>query len=382
MFKYYNILDNSNNKIVFENADKNDYINITYDLPIEVVFKYEELLKELRTILHTFDMLTEETIYNSLIGKTKINDILDLMNYYNTINLHRNDDSFNDNYYFVDDINTLSSMSNHTFECYLDDMLAIIKILAQVFSSSYDYYKKVYDDTKRAYEEIRMKNKIVLSDKDLIIDIPNAWYLTRNGTLYNSMGENGHKESNLEYPIMDIRKGFIYPDKELYNSMIEKYHEEFDDVKEKGYITDSQFVDYLNLYVRKHTVYKDRIYHKMIVDLTLGIIKAHEDLYRAFKRLLETDVYEKSLNKIFKLTSDSNGKLLLDDLLIRFVGMSKVKAGGLPFICTSNTYERDFQEYKDHGYKIDLVDPIDVVNGEVKEINLDGHKLIKKLLNK
>ena len=65
MFKYYNILDNSNNKIVFENADKNDYINITYDLPIEVVFKYEELLKELRTILHTFDMLTEETIYNS-----------------------------------------------------------------------------------------------------------------------------------------------------------------------------------------------------------------------------------------------------------------------------------------------------------------------------
>ena len=98
--------------------------------------------------------------------------------------------------------------------------------------------------------------------------------------------------------------------------------------------------------------------------------------------MLETDDYEKSLNKIFKLTSDSNGKLLLDDLLIRFVGMSKVKAGGFPFICTSNTYERDFQEYKDHGYKIDLVDPIDVVNGEVKEINLDGHKLIKKLLNK
>ena len=38
---------------------------------------------------------------------------------------------------------------------------------------------------------------------------------------------------------------------------------------EKGYITDSQFVDYLNLYVRKHTVYKDRIYHKMIVVVLL-----------------------------------------------------------------------------------------------------------------
>ena len=382
MFKYYDVLDKTHNSIVFKNADLNGYVNITYDLPIEVVFKHEALLKELRTVLHTFDMINEETIYNSLIGRVPLNDIYDLMNYYNAINQHRHDDRFEDTYYFVDDINTLKNISNHTLESYLDDMLAIIKILAQVFPTSYDYYKKIYDETKQAYEEARKKNKIVFAAKDLVIDIPNAWYLTRNGFLYNSMGRYGHKESNLEYPIADIRKGIVYPDKEVYNSLIEKYHEEFDQIKDRGFITDAQFVDYLNLYVRKNPYDKDRVYHKVIVDLTLGIIKAHEDLYRAFKRILETEDYEKSMNKLFELTSDSEGRLLPDDLSVRFVGMSKVKAGGFPFICTSSTYERDFQEYVDRGYEIDLVDPIDIVNGEVKEVSLDNHKLIKKMLNK
>ena len=245
MFKYYDVLDKSNNSIVLKNADLNDYVNITYDLPIEVVFKHEKLLKELRTVLHTFDMINEETIYNSLIGKQQLNDIYDLMNYYNAINQHRKDDRFEDTYYYVDDINTLNNISNHTLECYLDDMLAIIKILAQVFPTSYDYYKKLYDETKQAYEEARKKNKIIFAAKDLVIDIPNAWYLTRNGFLYNSMGKYGHKESNLEYPIADIRNGIVYPDKEVYNSLIGKYHEEFDQIKERGFITDAQFVEYL-----------------------------------------------------------------------------------------------------------------------------------------
>jgi hypothetical protein len=317
-----------------------------------------------------------------LLGKRPLDEVYDLMNSYHNIELHRTDDRFEGTYYFVDDIYALKNITNHSLECYLDDMLSIIKILVELFPGSYDYYKKVYDKTKEVYEETRKRNKIIFGAKDLVIDIPNAWYLTRNGMLYNSMGPGGHKESNLQYPITDIRQGVMYPDKSIYKSFIDKYHEEYDEVKERGYITLDQFVEYLNLYVRKEGIYKDRIYHKIVVDLTLGIIKAHEDLYRAFIRLLDTESYEQSLEKLFSLTTDSKDRVIVDDLLIRFVGMSKVKAGGFPFICTSNTYERDFQEYIDRGYEVDLVNPIDVVNGEVKEVSLDNHKLIKQMLSK
>ena len=56
--------------------------------------------------------------------------------------------------------------------------------------------------------------------------------------------------------------------------------------------------------------------------------------------------------------------------------MSEVKAGGFPFICTSNTSVRDFEEYTDRGYQIDLVNPIVVQDGEVKEVDLSDVKNI------
>ena len=70
----------------------------------------------------------------------------------------------------------------------------------------------------------------------------------------------------------------------------------------------------------------------------------------------------------------------IDDLLIRFVGMSKVKASGLKFVCTTNTYDRDFEEYLARGYRIDLVNPFVVQDGEVIEKDLSDYKKIKKVL--
>ncbi len=72
------------------------------------------------------------------------------------------------------------------------------------------------------YEELdNPKGQILLlHDYDEIITelkykIPNAWYLTKEGFLYNTMGVNGHKESSLVYPFEEIQCNLKNYDKEI-----------------------------------------------------------------------------------------------------------------------------------------------------------------------
>ena len=374
MYKYYDVLDNKNEVILHDDRLVN-YLDVEYKLPIEFFHKNKQLFDELKHIFTTYGFVTDESIFERLEGKANKEYIYDVIYDHSLINYRRPYDDFDGNYLFVDDFYRISNPSNYVCENYLNDMLSIIRILKKVYPNNTVYYEVLKNEINKVLKELVDNNKIVLSDEKIKIVIPNAWYITRSGTLYNSMGKDGHKESNLVYPVTDIKNHSIYPD--FYPNIIDSYEERYEEIKERGYITRSEYIHYLNWYGKCDTFYEDRIYHKVIIELVLGIIKAHLELYSAFDKVKETDDYISSIDKIFELSHNQ-----IDDLLIKFVGMSKVKAGGFPFICTSNTSVRDFEEYTDRGYQIDLVNPIVVQDGEVKEVDLSDHRKILKALGR
>ena len=371
MYKYYDIID-QNKKIDIYDPKLSNYTEVQYKLPIEFFNKNSALFVELHNVFNTFCMITEESIFNCLEGRIPLEEIYDVISTYKNISLRRDND-FDGHYLFVDDFYRITNPSNYICENYLCDMENMLKVLIKLYPKN-DYYKVIYNETMRVYDELRKTNCIVVSDPYIKIELPNSWYITRNGSLYNSMGKGGHKESNLEYPISDIQRG-MFPC--FFIDERNKYLEEYNTTKERGYITRDQYVKYLNWYGVCDSFINNRIYHKIIVDLVLGIIRAHVDLYEAFDKLEYSEKYEDELKKLFEMCNYQ-----YDDLLVRFVGMSKVKASGLPFVCTTDTYEMDFHEYTERGYSIDLVDPIIVEDGEVKELSLDSHRKIKKILGK
>lgn len=372
MYKYYDIIDNKNT-IVLDDHGMSNYIDVSYNLPIEFFSKNKKLFDELKKIFNVYSFVSDEVIFNRLEGKYSKDEIYDVIYDHSLINLRRPEYEFHGVYHFVDDFYKLKHPSNFEVEYYLSDMLDIIKILFKLYPNHAEYYISMKKEISRLRNELVRTNKIVLTDDKIKIELPNAWYLTKDGSLYNSMGRDGHKESNLQYPIADIQRGML-PD--VFGDFKEKHIEEYELIKERGYITKEQYTHYLNWYGKNITLYQDRIYQKIIVDLVLGIIKAHIDLYEAFEDFeKKISCYSRELDKLFKMTHYQ-----IDDLLIRFVGMSKVKASGLKFVCTTNTYDRDFEEYLARGYRIDLVNPFVVQDGEVIEKDLSDYKKIKKVL--
>ena len=372
MYKYYEEIENKE-PIILNDPGKSNYIDVTYTLPPQFFIKNKDIFTELRKIYDQYKYVTDDFIYKKLEGKMEDHEIYDYIDIHQRLYLTRPDNNNYDGYYFIDDFYKTNKPDNHSCEYYLNEMIKIIKIIMVLFPEHNDYYEPIYNDTKKLYDELVKKNKVLLMDDHITLELPNAWYITKDGTLYNSMGNDGHKHSNLMYAANEIKKSFLLPD--LYKEFIKKYQENYIEIEERGYITRDQYVHYLNWYGKSKMIYDDRIYHKRIVSLVLGIIKAHIELYKAFDKVEEANDYVESINKIFELTNNN-----IDDLFVRFVGMHKVKICTIPFVCTTNTSEILFKEYTDRGFMLDLVDPIVVKDGEVKEIDLEDHRKLRRIL--
>jgi len=220
------------------------------------------------------------------------------------------------------------------------------------------------------YDIIENHKPIVLDDA--VLDIPNAWYLTKDGTLYNSMGREGHDQSVLLFEVFDI----VHKDIPLSSFMDNwsKYHDLYYGIREYGYVTPEQCAKYLNTSIDKKMILDDNINHNILMLLVLGTIKAHMDLYESFNKLKDVDNYDESLKRLMGLVRNQ-----IDDLLVRYIHMNKVKHGDVSFICTTNPNRYPFREYIDRDYMIDVVDPIDVDNGEVKVLSLNKDRSITEL---
>ena len=111
--------------------------------------------------------------------------------------------------------------------------------------------------------------------------------------------------------------------------------------------------------------------------LIIGIIAAHVDLYEAFNIFHKLENPTREFLNMFNLVNCE-----MDDMFVRFLGMTKVGVSGTKTLCTSNINEKMFDKYTKKGYNIDLVNPICVVDNHIKEIDLNTYKTLKKILNK
>lgn len=220
-----------------------------------------------------------------------------------------------------------------------------------------------------------------LNEYDLIIpkrsskikfNLPDSWYITPSGGLYNSMGENGHKGSNLKYAYYEEM------DNNLKNLSNSKYYlNNISNVTKNGFITDSEFQDCVNLIYHFTSYYDGKNYDKRLVNLIAGIYDAHACFYEFFEELkLKSTNYNKDLNFIKKLD--------MSDLLVRVCGFHKISSQKKKTITTSRVnYEHEFSEYLKNGWYIDFVPPI-IINenrGRLEEYPQE-FLTIRKILKK
>lgn len=233
-----------------------------------------------------------------------------------------------------------------------------------------EYQNKLNDNDKRnikqAIDEINnYKVKIPLKQYEAInMYLPNAWYITPYKHLYNSMGPDGHKESNLIYP---------YRHAIMRDNMTPNPKECLQDIKNierNGYIDRVDYLHFLNLIYEFPCIYPEyyydlteidksaysflhrRSYNPKLVNLIIGIESAQAGLYKFFFDLRTySNDYERDLGYLKKYT--------LDDILVRCCGFHKISSIVDKTITTSCiNYENEFIEYLKKGWKIDFVKPI------------------------
>ena len=256
---------------------------------------------------------------------------------------------------------------------------------------------KLFDDVLNYFEN----NKFIFKNRDYVpykYHIPNAWYITPFGHLYNSAG--GHGMATLMHPWFRL-----CTDYEKYRELksrdkldvdlsvfIDCGHDNLLKAKEaleNGYITYGDWHYYVHLIPsfvsikpleyenmseenkRWHDWMGRRTYNPKIVKYVAGIMSANAGLLTMFQYLRN---YSNDYVRDFEFLHD----LGFDSMLIQFCGFHKISSIADKTITTSDVnWENDFKEYIEKGWHIDFVKPIILNNGKLEELN-DEFLIIKK----
>lgn len=235
------------------------------------------------------------------------------------------------------------------------------------------------------------KLKTKIESKPIPIDyyLPNEWFITPFGHLYNSMGPYSHKEANLWYPLYySIYRDDTIEDFSCYLKSLNYY-------LEKGYTSVTDYNHYLNTRYDFPCIYEDeyydlkpneklsynlfekKSYNPTLLKLMVGFKSAHAGLFAFFDDLKKnsSDYYE-DLELLKKMD--------IDEILVRCCRFHKVSSVREKTITTSCiNYEEEFVEYINRGWTIDFVKPI-VLSPESKRLEEynDDFILIRQLLKK
>lgn len=278
-------------------------------------------------------------------------------------------------------INPIITADTKTILSYVENSLTVAKC-----------QNKLTDDLTKSIENLI--NEIEMFDVKIPIKpfepinmkLPNAWFITPDNYLYNSMGPGGHKEANLIYPYRHILHSQTIIDPKVFIDQIKE-------AEEKRSITDFEFRHYTNLIYDFPCLYHDfyydfekfgwykftekRSFNPKLVNLIIGIESAHAGLYKFFFDLKNNSSdYERNIEyiKYFEL----------EDILIRCCGFHKILSVMDKVIVTSCiNYEEEFSKYIEKGWTIDFVKPIQLneQTGLLEEYN-DDFLVIKEFTKK
>lgn len=257
-------------------------------------------------------------------------------------------------------------VQSRDIEFYVDLVERLSFLFIDLFLKNKECYEKLNIVLKQAKNDLKEISTITYSlSKVDNIYLPDAWYITPNGYLYNP-GKDGHAGSDLTFTYQELKHSII--NNKGFSNNKNKTSIEFkkmaDDILMKEYISAGQFKFFIN-YISQ-PAYLDAVNgipitrEKHIINIVVGIIMAHAYFYEFFDNFFN---YVKNpqieLDKIVELTNDE-----ISDILVRCCGFHKVESMVENTITTSCiNYEEEFRHYIEKGWTIQFIPPI-IINKE------------------
>lgn len=387
MIKYYKELEQPNDftlPLIETKFDSQKYKYIEIDkLPLEFFDKYEYLLRAIKDIHFLMMTIDLEQISNRLRAKWGQTDWE-----YTTENWslwHADYSTLCDLTEIKDNMSGLKIKLETTTEI-IRTMQFYETVMSQIIylcPDIADEWKKIYLLLVSAVKDITIYSHIkygtaahhTCDARD--VKLPNAWYITSYGDLYNTGGQRGHKETNLIYSYQEIKQ-MLLENKSMVGIANAKLEEKLQ-INNNGYINSSDFQSYLNykfdfpfVPTSAQSRYFDRkSYNSRIVKTILGVISAQASFYRFFENMQEyTFNPNHELYKLKDMTADQIG-----DILVRCAGCYKIETALNKTITTSSlTPFQNLHEYIIRGWDVCMISPIIVSREEgiIKELDINS----------
>lgn len=282
------------------------------------------------------------------------------------------------------------SISNNNLLYLVTEYKRILLLITKLYPSLLKEWKASLNFLSKVIEEFNLHSKIeytVPLTETRNIKLPNAWYITPIGDLYNTGGLNttNHKETNLIYPYEHV-SAFIAGESNFIRTSKELFYERQNIIKEQN-ITLFQFQHYLNYIYSFATVKIDNkskmheleSHDPRIIKIVLGVVSAEASFYSFFEKLYKfTNDHQEEFKKLNEMTSGD-----LNDILVRCAGFHKIESARNKTITTTslNPYS-DFYKYIIKGWDIYVIPKIIIDKKQqiLAEQNLDS-RFIEEHLN-
>jgi hypothetical protein len=244
-----------------------------------------------------------------------------------------------------------------------------LSLAMQLCTEIEDVWKKISFQLVSALKDIENYFTIKYEEPVKVaknVKLPNAWYITSYGDLYNTGGKRGHKETNLVYPYESITRSFLENQSivGISDGLLRKRLK----IISNGYIDKFDFVDYLNYAYDMPSIQTSDDYHYLdkksyelrIVKIILGVVSAEAGLYHFFENIQEYTYNPKGeLDKLRYMVRND-----MRDILVRCSGFYKIESAINKTITTSSLKPfEDLYEYIIRGWNVCTIPPI-IVNRE------------------
>lgn len=380
MIEYFDELDNKNIYLPLVNTLDTGKKNLyDYNIPMSFIEKYNNIFKTSESLINIYK--------NFDIGKWFDENIL--IDYEESCSIYSEYESIAEEMYCILEDYKKIDVKSKNIEIYFNLIERLSFLFIHLFPENKKYYEKLNVLLKQMQEELKIYSTIIYTPNKVDnIYLPDAWFITPNGYLYN-VGSN-HKGCNLTFSYNKL-KYEIENDKQIFSPFIGNkvkasvgFTSLANDIIKRGYVTNIEFKTFLN-YISQPS-YLDSVdgipitREKHIVNIVTGIVMAHAYFNRFFEEFIEYVKNPKiEINKIEELT-----KCDISDVLVRCCGFHKIESMQNKTITTSCiNYEEEFRDYIEKGWTIQFIKPI-IINREkeiIEEYPSD-FLTIKKLLKK
>lgn len=375
MIKYFDELNNLNNYQIYV-MKYNRFNHISRKVPDVFYKKYWQLFSYIKDINNLLELKMIREIYNindSNERRLKIISIINIIKNKYMANKDEYEANFELSYLLMDSkyqyILKLLAKVNDLTTNELKSIMFFYKNFIEIVNPYQN--KEIINTFDLAYKELSHWEEITYNMEYHPTILPNYWYILPrfhdiDERLYNTTGENGHKEANLIYSYNNALNGKLLNPIDFLNKI--------KDILKNG-VCLSDYLSYVryggmgyfpNLLNDNIEEYNVRSHISNNINVSIGCIMAQGLLWEYFNNLhKKTSNYQEALKTL--------NSVILDDFLVRFVGFHKILImNDEKIISTSNfDYEKEFSEYVRNGWHIDFTNPLSINynNNQIEEFD-------------